>query len=277
MYSIHASNVSKSIKGKDILIDVSIELNPASIIGLCGHNGSGKTTLLKSLLGLYKCKGTIKNNCNSVKTIFDTPPEDKNLTVYDYLKFFFLLYSGRQAKKSDVLTILDRINLSKCINKKMSTLSFGMKKMVYISTLLIGETSLAIVDEPFNGLDTQSITIVKNLLVELKNTQHATILISSHLLHELESICDGFIEIVSQRAYQTQRLSISCQELCLVCDDNEKTKALLSKCCTYVSRDHGCYYLKLNNMFSSMDIVKLLLENQILFSEIYYLRGKFSD
>ena len=171
-----------------------------------------------------------------------------------------------------------RASFSSSLNSLRSlTLSFGMKKMVYISTLLIGETSLAIVDEPFNGLDTQSIAIVKNLLVELKNTQHATILISSHLLHELESICDGFIEIVSQRAYQTQRLSISCQELCLVCDDNEKTKALLSKCCTYVSRDHGCYYLKLSNMFSSMDIVKLLLENQILFSEIYYLRGKFSD
>lgn len=185
--------------GKSIILnDVSFEIRDGNIIGVIGENGAGKTTLFRCLLNLCQIEnGNIENSSKNRKIIFDLSPKLKGFSVRQYLKYFILLYGEKNEEQNglDIDSILTKINLECSQHKKVSELSFGMKKLLYISTLLIGKTEFAVIDEPFNGLDEKSRNIVKNILTNLKKEYNATIIVSSHQHEQLDDICDCYLEI----------------------------------------------------------------------------------
>lgn len=195
---IKVTRLKKNFGKSVILNDVSLEIEDASIIGVVGRNGSGKTTLFRCLLNICQIEnGNIENRSKRRKVIFDLAPKLKGFTVRQYLKYFILLYDEKNDNQNrmDIDSILAIINLACFQHKKVSELSFGMKKLLYISTLLIGRTEFAVIDEPFNGLDEKSRNIVKNILLNLKEKYNATIMVSSHQHEQLSDICDCYLKI----------------------------------------------------------------------------------
>lgn len=195
---IKVTNLKKKFGKSIILNDVSFKIDDGNIIGVIGENGAGKTTLFRCLLNICQTEnGNVENSSKNRKVIFDVSPKLKGFTVRQYLKYFILLYDKKNDNQNgmDIETILTRINLACFKDKKVSELSFGMKKLLYISTLLIGKTEFAVIDEPFNGLDEKSRNIVKNILIDLKREYNATVIVSSHQHEQLEDICDCYLEV----------------------------------------------------------------------------------
>lgn len=195
---IKVINLRKKFGKSIILNDVSFEIKEGIIIGVIGKNGAGKTTLFRCILNICQFEnGKIVNSSKNRKVIFDVAPKLKKFTVLQYLKYFTLLYDEKTDNQDgmDIDAILTKINLIRFKNRKVSELSFGMKKLLYISTLLVGKTEFAVVDEPFNGLDEKSRDIVKNILVDLKRKYNATVVVSSHQHEQLDDICDCYLEV----------------------------------------------------------------------------------
>lgn len=238
--------------GKSIILnDVSFEIEEGIIVGVIGKNGAGKTTLFRCLLNICQYEnGKVENSSKCRKVIFDVPPKLRNFTVQQYLKYFILLYGDENDNQDrmNIDTILAKINLVHFKDKKVSKLSFGMKKLLYISTLLIGKTEFVVVDEPFNGLDEVSRNIVKNIFVNLKRECRATVIVSSHQHEQLEDICDCYLKVENGNvnyvpSYKNRRLEIliaddvnileCCKKFCsdeVTVEELDGVKMALGKC-----------------------------------------------
>ena len=193
---IKIENLTKKIKHKIILKNISFNVGEGQIVGIVGPNGAGKTTLIKSMLGLYKItKGDIKVCGMSVKkqhneamknigAIIENPDMYMDLTGKQNLKIYSLI---KDANDQDYIkSLIKYMKLENRLNDKIKNYSLGMRQT------LINKPKLLILDEPTNGLDPIGIRELRNLIVGLKSTG-MTILISSHILSEIEKICDKFI------------------------------------------------------------------------------------
>ena len=272
---INTVNVSKKLNNKLIISDTSFTVSSGRIVGLCGQNGSGKTTLIKLLLGIYEPdSGQIELDSNEKKAVFDTPPSIGNVSVKDYLDFFALLYKGSKLSSNERIELLKRCNLQLYENKKIAQLSYGMKKLLYISSILIGKSKLIVLDEPFNGLDAASINAVKQMCAQIRDTQSSTIILSSHLLGELDDFCDDFLQLqlgktsVSNSAFYKGKTIRLTADLDIPSDiyDNLCLLGQVKKL-----RD-GVFDIELFDGKTSSDIINFLMLAGIKFSEIYYAK-----
>ncbi|MFS0621713.1 ABC transporter ATP-binding protein [Priestia megaterium] len=202
-YSFDISSVNKKYKkDKWVLKDISFSLKPGTIVGLIGKNGVGKTTIMKSMTGLIDYQsGSIKIGNQDIKK---NPEALKNVGslieqpgVYNYLTgqqnlilFSKLFGSTRQSLDK----ILNLTGVNKFGNIKVKNYSLGMKQKLGIAMALIDEPKFLILDEPFNGLDPDSVIEVRTLLKDLSK-KGIGILISSHILSELDKIVDQAIFI----------------------------------------------------------------------------------
>ncbi len=199
---IKIENLTKKIKHKIILKNISFNVGEGQIVGIVGPNGAGKTTLIKSMLGLYKItKGDIKVCGMSVKkqhneamknigAIIENPDMYMDLTGKQNLKIYSLI---KDANDQDYIkSLIKYMKLENRLNDKIKNYSLGMRQRLGIIQALINKPKLLILDEPTNGLDPIGIRELRNLIVGLKSTG-MTILISSHILSEIEKICDKFI------------------------------------------------------------------------------------
>lgn len=272
---LSATSISKSFNNKIIISNASFSLPQGSIIGLCGRNGSGKTTLIKLLLNIYEpdC-GSIKSSIETRKAIFDMPPSLGNVSIKEYLDFFALLYRGTKLTVVERRELLDRCDLQSYEKKKFSQLSYGMKKLLYISTLLIGSTTLVIMDEPFNGLDEGAIEKVKKICNEIRRTQFSTILISSHQLDELEAFCDEFLLIRKGEVYSSKSTLCKSRIVKLITNATLMTE-MFNKLSAFgnvqIIRE-GEYEIELYNSMESTDIIEFLIKADVVFTEIYYIK-----
>jgi len=210
---IEVKNITKIINGKKILDDINFDVNENSIVGLIGPNGAGKSTLLKVMTGLYTIdKGdvlyygkSLKNDfeeaIRSVGCIIENPDMYKNLSGYDNLDIFKVMFKG--VNEETIRGIVNIVNLEKSIGKKFKNYSLGMKERLGIATSLLGSPKILILDEPTNGLDPIGIKNMRNLLKNLKNT---TVIISSHMLSEIEAICDEVIFLNDGKIIDRKRL-----------------------------------------------------------------------
>lgn len=199
---IEAINVNKFYGEKQALIDFSLKVESGDIFALLGPNGAGKTSFVKAMLGITKLSsGTIKINGmdyldeNSRKSLCYLPEKFSFFpyyTVAGVVDFYAKMQgvSGKEIimRRNDALSKMNILDLAK---KKVSTLSKGQLQRVGISNLLVGESKLLVLDEPFSGLDPIGIKDLKDVLVELKNSGR-TIFINSHILSEMEVLCDHF-------------------------------------------------------------------------------------
>ena len=199
MKILECKNLTKNYGKKEILKNVSLEINEGDILAFIGPNGAGKTTTIKLILGLQTIKsGEViingydiqKDYVNAIKrvgAIVENPDSYMYLSGYDNLKLIANLYPDVSKERID--EVLDIVDLSKRKNDKVSKYSLGMRQRLGIAKALLANPNLLILDEPTNGLDPEGIRDLRNLLKKLAD-KGMGILISSHNLAELESFCN---------------------------------------------------------------------------------------
>lgn len=186
--------ISKNIKSKKILKDVSFTLSSGNIIGLVGGNGAGKTTLMKVILGLSSYQsGTLKSyttkKSNDIGALIENPGLYPFLTGFENMKLI-----NEDKDTSNIQQIVDKLEMNDFIHSKAKTYSLGMKQKLGIALALLNHPKLVILDEPMNGLDPKSVKNVRETIIDFKN-QGVTFLISSHILSELVKVTDSILII----------------------------------------------------------------------------------
>lgn len=200
-YMIQTKNLNKSYKKQEVNKDISLLVPKNSIYGLLGPNGAGKSTLLKMLTGMinptsgeiiYKEKPWSRNDLLEIGSLIEQSPIYENLTARENLKVRTLLYNLPDSRIDDVLEI---VNLTNTGNKKAGKFSMGMKQRLGIAIALLNNPKLLILDEPTNGLDPIGIGDLRELIKSFPK-KGITVIISSHILSEVEQIAD-YIGIIA--------------------------------------------------------------------------------
>lgn len=211
---LQVDHVSKVIGKKTILHDVSISVERGEIFGLLGPNGSGKTTLIRTVVGLIKeTKGTITVNgfplkeqftsaMKSIGAIIENPEFYDYLTGYQNLKHFANMHEGITAERLDEVIAL--VKLENSIHAKVKTYSLGMRQRLGVAQAILHRPALLLLDEPTNGLDPAGMREFRTYLQTLCREEGISILIASHLLKEVEALCDrvGIIQNGELKAVQ---------------------------------------------------------------------------
>lgn len=201
---LECQNLCKRFGKKQILKDVSFEIDEGDILAFIGPNGSGKTTTIKLILGLQNIdSGSVKINgydvekdfvksIEKVGAIVENPDTYMYLSGWQNLKLVANLYKG--VTDDDLKTIVKTVGLENRIHDKVSKYSLGMRQRLGIARALINKPNLLVLDEPTNGLDPEGIKDLRILLKRLAK-EGMGILISSHNLAELESFCNKVLII----------------------------------------------------------------------------------
>ncbi len=195
-----ATNLTKKYKDRIAVDNVSFDVYEGEIVGLLGPNGAGKSTIIKMITGLSKitsgdvkiCGVSIKSNfekaIRNVGAIIETP------TLYGYmsgkqnLRYYANLYKG--IPKSRIEEVAELVGLKDRIKDKVKTYSLGMKQRLGIAQALLHNPKILILDEPTNGLDPNGILEMRIFLKNLAKKEKTAILVSSHILSEMEALCN---------------------------------------------------------------------------------------
>ncbi|MDA9128947.1 ABC transporter ATP-binding protein [Candidatus Gracilibacteria bacterium] len=207
MQILEVTNVHKTLAKKEVLHGISFSVDKGEIYGFLGPNGAGKTTTMKSILGLITPEsGSIKIfgqeglNLETKKRIGFMPENTylyKHLTGREFLHFngSFFGFSGEELDKK-IDELLKRVGLEASGDAYLKTYSKGMLQRVGLAQSIINDPELLFLDEPMSGLDPIGRKMVKDLLVSLKSSG-TTIFFNTHILADVESICDT-ISIIHQ-------------------------------------------------------------------------------
>ena len=196
-------NVSKEIKGKQVLNDISYTFKSGTIYGLKGRNGCGKTMLLRAISGLIVTKGEIVIVGKKVGEDIEFPEsigiiiENMSLlpehTAFENLKILSKI--KKVANDDDIKKTLLAVGLEADSKKKVKTFSLGMKQKLNIAQAIFENPDILLLDEPTNALDTETIKNIRNILLKMKE-QGKTIIIASHNDEDLNILADEIILIV---------------------------------------------------------------------------------
>lgn len=187
--------------GKRVLVnDLSFDIPAGEVFGFLGPNGAGKTTTIRMMVGLIKISQgdiliqghSISKDFNkairNVGAIVENPDLYKYLTGYQNLKHYARMVPG--VSKTRIQEIVELIGLQDSIHDKVRTYSLGMRQRLGIAQALLHRPSLLILDEPTNGLDPAGIHELRNYLKKLAHEDGVAVFVSSHLLSEMELMCD---------------------------------------------------------------------------------------
>ena len=203
---INVSNLSKQFKEIAAVDDLSFTVNEGDVYGFLGQNGAGKSTTIRMLLTLVKPTAGNINIFNKqlsahrteilkeVGAIIEKPDLYKYLSAFDNLAIFAKM-SGIKPYRALLLQQLKMVGLEERAFSKVKTFSQGMKQRLGIAVALVHNPRLIILDEPTNGLDPQGIADMRNLILKLSREMGKTILVSSHLLSEIELIANRMLII----------------------------------------------------------------------------------
>ena len=195
---IKVENLSKSFKKNTVLKDVNLSMTSGKIYGLSGRNGSGKSVLLKLICGLYKPTSGkvlfdgIEYNSNDVyvpnlRALIEKPSFFPNLSGFENLK----LLANIQHKISDneINNALKVVNLYEEKDKKYSEYSLGMKQKLGISQVIMENPQIMILDEPFNGIEVDTVKKISKYLLQEKK-KNKLIIVSTHIKEDLDNLSD---------------------------------------------------------------------------------------
>ena len=208
---LRVNNVSKKAKDFQILNKVSFELGSGEIVGLIGPNGAGKTSIMKILVGLTKnYTGEVDlSGVRDIGSMIETPNFYPYNTGYQNLMYFARLNGVGKKKVEELLELL---GLMDAANKNVKAYSLGMRQRLGIAQALLKDPDVLVLDEPTNGLDPEGIYEVREYIRKIANEKNITVLISSHLLGELEKMCDRAIIIKKGEIIQFMDLHNNMQE-----------------------------------------------------------------
>ena len=200
--SITVNSVSKSYKSQKVLNNISFSADKGQIIGFLGPNGAGKSTMMKILTGYIKPNSgevfvdeidVLKNPIAAQKVIGYLPehnPLYAEMYVREYLQFQAAIY---KVAKSQIEDCIEKVGLTLEVNKKIHQLSKGYQQRVGIAAAILHNPKVLILDEPTTGLDPNQIIEIRALIQELGKNK--TVLFSTHIMQEVEAVCDRVIII----------------------------------------------------------------------------------
>lgn len=189
------NNLCKNFKKQKANENICISVRKNSIYGLLGPNGAGKSTLLKMISGMispssgeisFHNKPWNRKDLKNIGALIESPPIYENLTAFENLKVRALLYNLPNERIKEVLELVELTNTGK---KKAGQFSMGMKQRLGIAMALLNNPSLLILDEPTNGLDPIGIQDLRELILSFPQ-KSITVILSSHILSEVEQIAD---------------------------------------------------------------------------------------
>lgn len=198
---ISALHISKSYGEQKALDDVSFEAHPGEIIGLLGPNGAGKSTLIKILVGYLAadagkvsiCDRQMQVNHPEIQHLIGYLPEHNPLYTEMYIKEYLTYVAGVYGVDIAMDEIIERVGLKQEAHKKIKQLSKGYRQRVGLAQALIPNPEVLILDEPTTGLDPNQIVEVRELIKEI--AKEKTVLLSTHIMQEVESVCDRVLII----------------------------------------------------------------------------------
>jgi ABC-type multidrug transport system ATPase subunit len=203
---INVSHLSKQFRDINAVTDLSFTVQEADVYGFLGQNGAGKSTTIRMLLTLISpSEGDIelfgmnlrlhrKEILRQVGAVIERPDLYKYLSAYENLLLFAKM-SGMRVGRKQLMDQLEMVGLADRADSKVRTYSQGMKQRLGIAIALIHNPRLVILDEPVNGLDPQGIADMRNLILHLSRHLKKTVLVSSHLLNEMEQIATRMLII----------------------------------------------------------------------------------
>ena len=245
MNLIETKDICKKYGSNMVIKKVNMHVPEKSIYGFVGENGSGKTTIMRlitglaevtsgefSLFGISNKDRRIHGVRKQISAIVETASLVPTLTALDNMRYQEL-YSGIKLTDKERHELLQKVHLDDVGNKKVKNYSLGMRQRLAIALALMNKPRLMFLDEPMNGLDPEGIAELRDLLIELNQKEGITVLISSHILSELEKIasCYGFIshgELLEE--ITTEELQNRCRKSLTVNVDNiAKAQEILAK------------------------------------------------
>jgi ABC-2 type transport system ATP-binding protein len=195
-----ANGLFKKFGGKPALVDVSFHVQRGEIYGLLGHNGAGKSTSLGIILGMVMpdegdvtIDGVSVLNQRSkalrkVGAIFEAPAFYDYLSGWENLKILMSYSGGFDANSAQ--KVIERVGLTKRVHSKVRTYSHGMRQRLALAQALLPEPEVLLLDEPTDGLDPEGIKWFREFILNLRDERGMTVLFNSHLLAEVELMCD---------------------------------------------------------------------------------------
>lgn len=214
---LQVQNIAKSYAEITALKGVSFELKAGEVVGLLGPNGAGKSTLMKILTGYLKNwegeilygEKNLRQDIKSVQQVMGYLPENNplypDLYVLEYLKFVAGLYGIKNASFDE---IIKKVGLNEARHRKVKTLSKGYQQRVGLAAALLHDPEILILDEPTTGLDPNQLIEIRKLIRQLGEDK--IVLFSTHILSEVESVCDRVIiirqgEVVADKSLESLR------------------------------------------------------------------------
>lgn len=197
---LEIQNLNKSYRRRKIIDNLNMSVYKGDIYGFLGANGEGKTTTIRMITSLIKAdsgdiiiNGKSVINCKNeairnIGAMVEAPKFYENMSGYENLELMAKIMSGISDR--DIQNVLDLVGLKDRGRDKFKEYSMGMKQRLGIANALLGDPELIILDEPSNGLDPYGMKEINNLIVSLVKRCDKTFIISSHLLHEMEGICN---------------------------------------------------------------------------------------
>ncbi len=197
---LEVNNLSKSFGGIEAVSNLNLRVEKGDIFGFLGPNGAGKTTTIRMILGLihadrgevnikgYNLKKDFNKAIENVGAVVETPRFYEYLSAYQNLKQIANFHP--EINNNWIAVTLKIVGLTGRANDKVKTYSLGMKQRLGIARALLNKPTLIILDEPTNGLDPQGMKEVRELIVRLAEKNGITFFISTHLLNEVEQICN---------------------------------------------------------------------------------------
>lgn len=280
MNAIEIKNLSKNFKQKQAVAGLNMTVPVGSIYGFIGENGSGKSTTEKMICGLLLPSGgniklfgkdyTDADVRAKMGVLIEAPGCFPNMSVWNNMK---LQAANLGMKKSDteIQKVLKMVRMEGAAGNKYKNCSLGMKQRIGIAMALLGNPELLVLDEPINGLDADGMRIMREVLCDLAENHDVTILISSHILGELEKIAThyGIIRGGKMIAEMTaDELEANCRiYVALQCKDISRAKAILSCKYSRVEEDETGF-IRVYDAVTPEEIVSHLYENGILINEI---------
>ena len=282
---LEIQNLHKSFGSFKAVDDISLHVNKGDIYGFLGPNGAGKSTTLRMVLGLIKPEkgsilikkkniaGTNRNFLNDIGALIEKPDFYKNLTGLENLKILFKM--SKLKNESRIFEVLNEVNLWDKRNQKVSGYSQGMKQRLGIAQTLLHQPSLIILDEPSNGLDPQGQADMRDLILRINKEMQITIIISSHILSEIEKIANRMVVInKGVKILEGNVKNLMEKELLKVSFKTNSLKQL----CQLFSHEGISYEVRSNNIIALINeekisnVIEKIVSKKITFSEVKQMR-----